>query len=134
MNKFIYSVKNLFRINWYRYLRDYLRLRNAIQTADEQHAKDGDCYFVMPSTDGTLLIMDRKNFKGLKRKHYIGQNVTLNDLKRECFYRTSYAGGRDPLSADDRQAKANSYYAWASFQHKIKKNKKRHGKQQAKDA
>lgn len=129
MNKFIYSLKNLFRINWYRYFRDYLRLRAAINMADEQHAKDGDCYYVMPSTDGTLLIMDRKNFRALKRKHYVGQNITLNDLKRECFYRTSYAGGRDPLSVDDRQAKANSYYAWASFCHKTKKNKKRHGKQ-----
>lgn len=131
MNKFIFTLKNLFRINWYRYLRDYLRLRTAIQTADEQHAKDGDCYYVMPSTDGTLLIMDRKNFRVLKRKHYVGKGVTLNDLKRECFYRTPYAGGRDPLSAADCQAKANSYYAWCNIQHSIKKakkNKKQHAK------
>ena len=131
MNKFIFSVKNLFRINWYRYLRDYLRLRAAIQTADEQHAKDGDCYYVMPSTDGTLIIMDRKNFRALKRKHYVGKTITLNDLKRECFYRTPFPYGRLPLSPADLKEKANSYYAWASFQHNIKKakkNKKQHAK------
>ena len=129
MNKFIYSVKNLFRINWYRYLRDYLRLREAIRMADEQHAKDGDRYYVIPSTDGTLLIMDRKNFRGMKRKHYIGKNVTLNDLQREAFYYTPYANGRDGLTPEACQERANAYYAWASFQHKIKKakkNKKQH--------
>lgn len=130
MNKFIFSVKNLFRINWYRYLRDYLRLRAAIQTADEQHAKDGDRYYVIPSTDGKLLIMDRKNFRAMKRKHYIGKNVTLNDLKRECFYHTPYANRTGAITPEERNARANSYYAWCSIQHSIKNKKKKHyGKQ-----
>lgn len=134
MNNFIYSVTNFFRINWFRYFRDYLRLRKAIQLADEQHAKDGDRYFVIPSTDGTLLIMDRKNFKGLKRKKYIGKNVTLHDMYRECFYYTPYTNGNDALTPEVRKAKANSYYAWCNFQHtikKVKKNKKRHGNKKA---
>jgi hypothetical protein len=131
MNKFIFSVKNLFRINWYRYFRDYLRLRNAIIMADEQHAKDGDRYYVVPTTDGTLLVVDRKNVKVLKRKHYIGKNVVMNDIIHESFYYTPFANGRDTLTPAQRQAKANAYYAWCNFQHSIKKakkNKKRHAK------
>ena len=129
MNKVLYYIKNLFRINWYRYLRDYLRLRKAIQMADEQHAKDGDRYYVMPTTDGNLLIVDRKNFRGMKRKHYIGKNVTLNDINRECFYHTPHANGTGAITPDERKARANSYYAWCSFQHSFNKNKKKHGKQ-----
>lgn len=107
---------------------DYLKLRKAIITADELHAKDGDRYYVMPGSDGKLIIMDRKNFKRLKLKHYIDQKVTLNDLRRECFYHTPYADGSDHMPAYVRKERAESYYAWAVTQRVIKKSKKRHGK------
>lgn len=113
--------------NFIRHFKDYLRLRAAIRTADEQHAKDGDRYYVVPSLDGQLLIMDRKNFRKMKRKHYIDQKATLNDLRRECFYHTPYANGTDFMPAYVRKERAESYYAWANvirMQKKLDKKKK----------
>ena len=123
MNKFIFSVKNLFRINWYRYLRDYLRLRAAIQTADEQHAKDGDRYYVLPSTDGKLLIIDRKDFKLLRRKHYIRQGTNLNDLRRCAFYYTPYPDGKDAITPDICRERADLYYQWCNAVYMSNKRK-----------
>lgn len=114
--------------NLIRHFRDYLRLRAAIRMADEQHAKDGDRYYVTPSLDGQLLIMDRKNFRKLKQKHYIGKNVTLNDLRRECFYHTPYANGSDSMPAFIRKQRAEAYYKWAVFQRIGKKKQKKQKK------
>lgn len=111
--------------NFIRHFKDYLRLRAAIKKADEQHAKDGDRYYVTPSLNGQLLIMDRKNFRKLKQKHYIEKNVTLNDLRRECFYHTPYSNGTDAMPDEERKLRAASYYSWCNIMHL--KNKK-HGK------
>lgn len=111
---------------------DYLKLRKAINTADELHASNKDRYYVMPGSDGKLIIMDRRNFRRLKAKHYIGKNVTLNDLRRECFYHTPYADESDTMPSDIRKERAEHYYAWAVAQRHINKNKKKHGKGKSK--
>jgi hypothetical protein len=115
--------------NFIRHFIDYLKLRKAINTADELHAKDGDRYYVMPGSDGKLVIMDRRNFKRLKLKHYINKNATLNDLRRECFYHTPYADGSDRMPAFVRKERAEAYYQWAVFQ-RIGKKKIRYGTEQ----
>lgn len=112
--------------NFIRHFRDYLKLREAVKTAEQQYAKNPDRYYVIPSTDGKLLIMDRKNFRRLKRKHYISNNVTLNDLRRECFYYTPYANGTEAITPEERKERAEAYYAWCNFSRIGKK--KRHGK------
>lgn len=113
--------------NFIYHFSDYLKLRKAIITADELHASNKDRYYVVPGSDGKLVIMDRRNFRRLKAKHYIGYNATLNDLRRECFYHTPYADESDPMPSDIRKERAEHYYAWAVTQRIIKKNKKRHG-------
>ena len=115
--------------NFIHHFIDYLKLRKAIITADELHAKDGDRYYVMPGSDGKLIIMDRKNFKRLKFKHYIDTSVNLNDVRRECFYHTPYANGSDPMPSYVRSIRADNYYQWAATQRIINRQKKQHGKQ-----
>lgn len=112
----------------FRHFRDYLRLRAAVKMADEQHAKDGDRYYVVPSTNGQLLVMDRKNFKKMKQKGYIDKKVNLNDLRRSAFYYTPYPNGSDAMNEALKKEGAEMYYAWCNFQRVGKKNKK-HGKQ-----
>lgn len=120
--------------NFIQHFRDYLRLREAVNTADEHHAKDGDRYYVMPSLDGKLVIMDRKNFRLLKRKHYIAQNVTLNQLRSECFYHTPYANGTDRMPAIVRKERAEKYYEWITTWRKAEKMKKKDAKRNKKGA
>lgn len=100
----------------FRHFRDYLRLRAAKRMADEQHAKDGDRYYVVPNTKGQLLVMDRKNFKKLKQKGYIDRGTTLNDIRRGAFYYTPYANGSDAMNKALQKEGAEMYYAWCNFQ------------------
>lgn len=102
---------------------DYLRYRKAVQQADEAHAETGNRYYVMPM-HGTkkpkLVIMDRKNFRRLRMKHYIGQNASVRDLVNECFYCTPYKNGEGHLDARGRHLKLQLYYSYCRAVRKLK--------------
>lgn len=117
-------------MNIIRRFRDYLQLREAVKRADEAHEKDGGRYYVMPSNDGKLIIMDRKNFRKLKQKGYISRKAMVNNLISESFYFTPYANGDGYISEGFRKAKVMMYYSWCETMRKIKKNgKRKDGKQ-----
>lgn len=40
----------------------------AVRKADNAHSENGERYYVMPSEDGRLVVVDRRNFRILKRK------------------------------------------------------------------
>ena len=67
----------------------------AVRKAEDAHAKDSDRYYVLPSGDGKLVVIDRMNFKKLRRKHYVGKKHTPSRLVDECFYYTAncFEGG-----------------------------------------
>ena len=92
-------------------LRDYLRYREAVEIADAAHEKDSDRYYVMPSMDGKLIIVDRKNFRLLKRKGYISKTATMGSTITECFYFTPNIQ-RIPISEEWRRKKYDQYKKW----------------------
>lgn len=91
---------------------DYLRYREAVKKADKAHLETGERYYVMPSTGGKLIIMDRSNFRGLKRKHYVSHNAKVRDLVNECFYLTPYRNGDGYLDKEGRKIKLALYFSW----------------------
>lgn len=95
---------------WYM-LTDYLRYYKAVQVADEAHEKDSDRYYVMPSMDKKLIIVDRKNFRLLKRKGYINKNATINTMLDECFYYTASMQSQQ-MAEDDRKNRYKEYKQW----------------------
>lgn len=66
----------------------FLRYRLAVIKADEAHKKNGKKYFVIPTKTGKLLIVDRKNYRILKRKFYLPNESLYKDLPKECLYCT----------------------------------------------
>lgn len=116
-------------MNIFRRFKNYLQLREAVRQADKAHAENGDRYYVMPSKDGKLIIMDRKNFRKLKQKGYISRKANVNDLVSESFYFTSYANGGGYLPEPYRVAKVKSYFSWCEAIHKLKKDGARKGKE-----
>lgn len=104
---------------------DYLRYREAVNKADDAHAKTGERYYVMPSTSGKLLIMDRINFRAMKKKHYINHNANVRDLVNECFYLTPYRNGDGYLDEEGKKIKLALYYSWCEVFRKQKKGKGR---------
>lgn len=90
-----------------------LQLRQAILKAEDAHRRFGHRFYVMPTFNGSgkLVIMDRKNFRGLKHKHYINQQARVMDLQNECFYFTPDRGG-NCISAADFDHKRCQFFAW----------------------
>lgn len=101
-----------------------LRLREAIRIAEEAHCRDGNRYYVMPqhgSSGKKLIIMDRRNFRRLKMKHYIGRDARVFDMLRECFYFTGNRADDQRLPPDDRKRKILQYFAWVDADRKQSK-------------
>ena len=103
----IFLIMNIFKKFYYG-----LRLREAARKADKQHELFGNRFYVMPAADGRLIIMDKKNFRRLKHKHYISRDVSTADLMRECFYFTPFRNGDGFITNSQRQLKAKQYFDW----------------------
>lgn len=108
---------------FYRKVKASLQLNEAIRQADAAHAASHERYFVMPGANGKLVIMDRFNFRRLRMKHYIGNNVNISDLLRECFYHTLNRAEKDALPKEEFYRKRAAFFRWIETQHKNKKRK-----------
>lgn len=102
--------------NIFRKLQDYLRFREAVRKADDANSVSGHRYYVMPLlTNGKtpkLIIMDRDNFRVMKKKHYIKHDATVKDLINECFYCTPYSNGDGYLTEEAQRLKLASYFSY----------------------
>ena len=108
--KWLRAIKDYITRPYYN-LKDYLRYREAVEMADAAYAKDSDRYYVMPSMDGKLIIVDRKNFRLLKRKGYISKTATMGSTITECFYFTPNVQ-RIPINEEWRKKKYEQYKKW----------------------
>lgn len=108
-------------MNKIRKLIAYLRYREAVKQADKAHQETGERYYVMPYGDGKLIIVDRKNFRSLKNKHYIDHKVKVRDLLAECFYFTPYRNGNGYIDDVARKVKLESYYSYIDAVRETKK-------------
>lgn len=113
-------------MNIFRKIKASLRLKEAIRRADEAHDNTGERYYVMPmsESDGQLIIMDRKNFRKLKQKHYINQKSFVSNLEKECFYCTPYKNGSGELTPSDIKSKQEQYFLWVDW---IKSKRRKKG-------
>lgn len=100
----------------------FLQYRDAVIRADKAHEETGRRYFVLPNASGkvNLVITDRKNFRLLKMKHYIGGRFTVNDALQRCFYYTPTANGANAIDEDTRSLKLSQYYKWYDRRRKRK--------------
>lgn len=77
---------------FFRRLKRKIVYYNAVRLANKCHAKNGYRYFVVPTTKGKLIVMDKKNFRILKRKHYLS-DVPTHMLADRCIYHTANRKG-----------------------------------------
>lgn len=105
-------------------MRDLLRLRRAVIMADKAHAGDGERYYVMPTADSKLIVIDRRNFRIMKQKHYINRNASVRDLADECFYCTPYRDGKGELPPDVLELKKRQYLVWSEICRSLNRRKK----------
>lgn len=111
-------------MNFIKRLKAKIKLKKAIMLADEKHAQTGERYYVMPSLDGMLLVMDRKSFRKMKMKHYITKDAKVADMVRESFYFTPYGNGSCAITGVQMERKRNEYFFWVEAMNKKKKKGK----------
>ncbi len=90
----------------------YLRLREAVRKADEAFRLTGRRHYVLPGQGRTLIVMDRKNFRILRRKGYIPKEAAIIDATLESFYFTPHADGSGRLSPSARPPNVQQYFSW----------------------
>ena len=98
--------------------RAKLNLQRAIRMAEEAHKNNGKRYYVMPSQNGKLIVMDRANFRKLRQKHYIPQDRKITDATEACFYFTANGAG-ETMSKELRQEKERKYRAFLSYKRRL---------------
>ena len=113
----------------------YLRLREAVRKADEAYQQTGKRHYVMPSFGGDrkLLVMDRSNFRILKRKGYIAHKALVHDMMLESFYFTPHRDGSGWLTDKDRRRKVRQYFSWYAAEIKATKERKQAAKKRKKE-
>lgn len=95
-------------------LKARLTLERAVKMADEAYARTSERYYVMPSMDGKLVVMNRQDLKLLKRKGYVGKFATVEQIAREAFYFTPYRNGDGAMTRDDISDRKKLYYFWCA--------------------
>lgn len=105
----------------------YLRLREAVIRADRAYHQTGTRHYVMPSFGGDrkLLVIDRSNFRILKRKGYINQKAMTHDMMLESFYFTPHRDGSGWLTEKDRRVKVRQFFSWYAAEIKAAKERKK---------
>ncbi len=99
-------------MNIFRKIKALVAYGIAVQKADDAHRENGERYYVMPSMDGKLVIVDRRNFRLLKRKHYINKEANIATMQKECFYCTPYRNGSGAMPDEVKTLKKASYMDW----------------------
>ena len=100
-------------MNIFKRIKYYFMWRKAISMAEDAHYATGLRYYVIPSNDGKLMVIDRGNFRTLKHKGYIKSTATVHDLLSECFYHTAYANGSQSMHPEILEIKRKIYWQWA---------------------
>lgn len=86
--------------------------------ADQAHAKTRQKFYVLPTKDGKLVVMDRKNFRGLRRKGYISRDAKVPALSTNSVYHTADARGMGYIDPRFLRYKFNDYIKFLKAQEK----------------
>lgn len=107
-------------MNIFRKFFAYLRLREAVRMANHAHNEFGQRFYVMPQhgSGGKLLILDRKNFRLLKSKHYINSEARVVHLLNECFYYTPRRDEKGGITKEMCDIKTRQFFDWYEFDRK----------------
>lgn len=96
-------------MNIFKKLKAYLRFREAIRQADKAYVNTNQRHYVLPTPDGMLIIMNRKNFRELKRKGYIDRRAYVLGLEKGCLYCTPYGNGTRGMNNETREERFKRY-------------------------
>ncbi len=103
-------------MNIFKKLKAFLRFREAVRKADEAHLMNRQRYYVIPASSDVLLVVDRKNFRGLRRKNYINRSATVQHLREHSVYHTPDAREMGGVPTEFLKEKFRDYVRWIDAQ------------------
>ena len=115
-------------MNRFQSFRAFLIYRRAVMMAEKAHKQNGNRYFVIPCVGSKveLIVTDRKNFRGLKRKHYISEDLHIEDVLARCFYFTASKLGSDGPTDEQLRNRQMTYQLWYEERRKQRKVERAH--------
>ena len=92
----------------------YLEWHTAIRLADKSYKKYNKRFYVIKGDNGHLVVTDRKNFRGLRQKHWIkgAHGIDMREVARQSFYHTAHANDTDFMTGSEMKAKRQEFYFW----------------------
>lgn len=114
-------------MNIFRRIKAFLMLYKAVEQAESARKQYGRRFYVMPTQDGKLMVMDKYDLRRLKVKHYVSKETNVESLLSESFYFTPLASGLGGLDPQDRKTRERAYYKWYDLTCKINRINRRKG-------
>lgn len=113
----------------------YLEWHTAIKMADDSFKKYNKRFYVIRGDNGHLVVTDRKNFRGLRQKHWIrsANGLDMREVARLSFYHTAHANAVDFMTGSEMKAKREEFYFWFEQSKRDWKEKQRAKKAAAKE-
>ncbi len=101
-------------MNIFKKIYAYLEWHTAIKLADDSYKKYNRRFYVIPGDNGHLVVTDRKNFRGLRQKHWIrGANgLDMRAVARLAFYHTAHANAVGFMTGSEMKEKKQEFYIW----------------------
>lgn len=96
-------------MNIFKKFKAFLRFREAMRQADKAFLQTNQRHYVLPTPEGMLIIMNRKNFRELKRKGYINRKAYVLGLEKGCLYCTPYGNGTRGMSKETSKERFKRY-------------------------
>ena len=116
-------------MNIFRRIKAFLMLYKAVEQAETARREYGRRFYVMPTQDGKLVVLDKYDLHRLKVKHYISKDTNVESLLRDSFYFTPLASGLGEINPQDRKVRERAYYKWYDLTCKINRINRRKGSQ-----
>lgn len=101
-------------MNIFKQFYAFLRLKRAVDLAEKSAKKHHHRFYVLPGVNGVLIVSDRKNFRGLRQKHWIrgASKYTMSDVADKAFYYTAHGNGTGFMRSSEREEKVKEFYRW----------------------
>ena len=96
-----------------------IKVKLAIKMADYKHYISNKCYYVIPFTDGGLMVVCNKDIKLKKKQGLIDKNDNHLDISEKALYWTAIYRGKS-LDLDERIKMAKNYQKWLKVASKLK--------------
>ena len=96
-------------MNIFKKFKLFLTFREAVKMANQAYKDCNQRFYIVTTPDNRLVIMNRRQFRILRRKDYIAKDERITDLAYKSIYHTPDGSGRGGISAECLRSRFHVY-------------------------